>query len=104
MDQIDPGMPSDAARAKLTEPFLAHCGKLLVVLFPCVATSEDVMNVSTWLQGLGLERHEAAFRDNDLGVLFKRWQRAQAGAGQFIQIVGKPGLGKSRLIPRGHSG
>jgi hypothetical protein len=25
---------------------------------------EDVMDVATWLRGLGLERHEAAFRDN----------------------------------------
>src|SRR3984957_19455575 len=41
-------------------------------LLPCAssqtavrrATSEDVMDVATWLQGLGLERHEAAFRDN----------------------------------------
>jgi class 3 adenylate cyclase/tetratricopeptide (TPR) repeat protein len=37
-------------------------------------------------------------REDDLEVLVKRWQRAQAGAGQFIQIVGEPGLGKSRLI------
>jgi hypothetical protein len=25
---------------------------------------EDAMDVATWLRGLGLERHEAAFRDN----------------------------------------
>ena len=37
-------------------------------------------------------------REDDLEVLVKRWQRTQAGAGQFIQIVGEPGLGKSRLI------
>src|SRR6202034_537611 len=29
-----------------------------------VPTSEDVMDVATWLQGVGLERHEAVFRDN----------------------------------------
>ncbi len=26
------------------------------------------MDVSTWLQGLGLERHEAAFRDNSIDM------------------------------------
>jgi tetratricopeptide (TPR) repeat protein len=37
-------------------------------------------------------------RDDDLVVLIKRWERARAGDGQFIQIVGEPGIGKSRLI------
>jgi class 3 adenylate cyclase/tetratricopeptide (TPR) repeat protein len=37
-------------------------------------------------------------RDDDLGVLIKRWQRARGGEGQFVQIVGEPGIGKSRLI------
>jgi len=37
-------------------------------------------------------------REDDLAVLLKRWQRARAGEGQFIQIVGEPGLGKSRLV------
>jgi class 3 adenylate cyclase/tetratricopeptide (TPR) repeat protein len=37
-------------------------------------------------------------RDDDLATLLKRWERARGGEGQFIQIVGEPGLGKSRLI------
>ena len=37
-------------------------------------------------------------REDDLAVLLKRWERARAGEGQFIQIVGEPGLGKSRLV------
>ena len=37
-------------------------------------------------------------REDDLGVLRKRWERARAGEGQFVQIVGEPGLGKSRLV------
>jgi class 3 adenylate cyclase len=37
-------------------------------------------------------------REDDLDLLVRRWRRTQAGAGQFIQIVGEPGLGKSRLI------
>ena len=30
--------------------------------------------------------------------LARRWERARGGEGQFVQIVGEPGLGKSRLI------
>jgi class 3 adenylate cyclase/tetratricopeptide (TPR) repeat protein len=37
-------------------------------------------------------------REDDLSILTKRWERARAGEGQFIQIVGEPGLGKSRLV------
>jgi class 3 adenylate cyclase/tetratricopeptide (TPR) repeat protein len=37
-------------------------------------------------------------RDDDLTILVKRWERVRAGEGQFVQIVGEPGLGKSRLI------
>jgi class 3 adenylate cyclase/tetratricopeptide (TPR) repeat protein len=37
-------------------------------------------------------------REDDLGLLIKRWKRASAGDGQFVQIVGEPGLGKSRLM------
>src|SRR5207344_2392514 len=37
-------------------------------------------------------------REEELGLLARRWERAQAGEGQFIQIVGEPGLGKSWLV------
>jgi class 3 adenylate cyclase/tetratricopeptide (TPR) repeat protein len=37
-------------------------------------------------------------REDDLAVLIKRWERARVGEGQFVQIVGEPGLGKSRLV------
>ena len=37
-------------------------------------------------------------REEELVLLARRWERAQAGEGQFIQIVGEPGLGKSRLV------
>ena len=36
-------------------------------------------------------------REEDIGTLLRRWDRARAGEGQFVQIVGEPGLGKSRL-------
>ena len=37
-------------------------------------------------------------RDEELGVLARRWERAKGGAGQLVLIVGEPGLGKSRLL------
>jgi class 3 adenylate cyclase len=37
-------------------------------------------------------------REEELGMLARRWVRAQAGEGQVALIVGEPGLGKSRLI------
>jgi class 3 adenylate cyclase/predicted ATPase len=37
-------------------------------------------------------------REEEMGVLQRRWERARAGEGQFVLIVGEPGLGKSRLI------
>ena len=37
-------------------------------------------------------------REEDLELLMRRWERAQGGEGQYVQIVGEPGLGKSRLV------
>jgi len=37
-------------------------------------------------------------REDELALLMRRWTRALDGEGQFVQIVGEPGLGKSRLI------
>src|SRR5271165_5635381 len=37
-------------------------------------------------------------REDELALLTRRWSRALAGEGQFVQIVGEPGIGKSRLI------
>ena len=37
-------------------------------------------------------------REEDLVVLARRWERARAGEGQFVQIIGEPGIGKSRLV------
>jgi hypothetical protein len=45
-------------------------------------------------------------REEDLGVLARSSERALAGNGQFVLIVGDPGIGKSRLVEefRGHFG
>ena len=37
-------------------------------------------------------------REEELDLLSRRWERARKGEGQFVLIVGEPGLGKSRLI------
>jgi class 3 adenylate cyclase/tetratricopeptide (TPR) repeat protein len=42
-------------------------------------------------------------REEELGVLARRWERARAGEGQLVLIVGEPGLGKSRLLEEFHS-
>ena len=42
-------------------------------------------------------------REEELGLLARRWERACAGEGQLVLVVGEPGLGKSRLIEEFHS-
>jgi class 3 adenylate cyclase len=37
-------------------------------------------------------------REEDLKVLARRWERVRGGEGQFVLIVGEPGIGKSRLV------
>src|SRR5215469_3839000 len=37
-------------------------------------------------------------REEEIGMLMRRWERARQGDGQLVQIVGEPGLGKSRLV------
>jgi len=42
-------------------------------------------------------------RDEETGMLMRRWERAKQGDGQLVMIVGEPGLGKSRLIEEFHA-
>jgi class 3 adenylate cyclase/tetratricopeptide (TPR) repeat protein len=37
-------------------------------------------------------------RKEDLAVPLRRFEQAKGGAGQFVQIIGEPGIGKSRLV------
>src|SRR6478672_6997215 len=42
-------------------------------------------------------------REEELGLLARRWERTRVGEGQLVLIVGEPGLGKSRLIEEFHT-
>ncbi|HEX9170707.1 MAG TPA: AAA family ATPase, partial [Roseiarcus sp.] len=42
-------------------------------------------------------------REEELGLLARRWERARTGEGQLVLIVGEPGLGKSRLVEEFHA-
>ena len=42
-------------------------------------------------------------REDDLALMMRRWERARDGEGQFVQIVGEPGMGKSRLMDEFHA-
>jgi predicted ATPase/class 3 adenylate cyclase len=37
-------------------------------------------------------------REQELGLLFDRWQQAKEGGGQVVLLSGEPGIGKSRLV------
>jgi predicted ATPase len=37
-------------------------------------------------------------REDEVGLLQERWERAQRGAGQVVLLRGEPGIGKSRLV------
>jgi Adenylate and Guanylate cyclase catalytic domain/AAA ATPase domain len=65
-------------------------------------------NVPAW-QVLGTSTVESRFqalratttplvgRDEELGLLMRRWEQAQRGDGQVALISGEPGIGKSRI-------
>jgi len=42
-------------------------------------------------------------RDEELGVLWRRWERAREGEGQVVVIAGEAGIGKSRLVEEMHT-
>ena len=42
-------------------------------------------------------------REEEAAILLRRWERARQGDGQFVLIVGEPGLGETRLLEEFHS-
>jgi class 3 adenylate cyclase/tetratricopeptide (TPR) repeat protein len=42
-------------------------------------------------------------REEELELLWRRWERARDGEGQVVVIIGEPGIGKSRLIEEMHA-
>ena len=42
-------------------------------------------------------------REEELELLSRHWERARAGEGQIVLVVGEPGIGKSRLIHEFHA-
>ena len=42
-------------------------------------------------------------REEELELLSRHWERARAGEGQLVLVVGEPGIGKSRLIQEFHA-
>jgi class 3 adenylate cyclase/predicted ATPase len=43
-------------------------------------------------------RTPLAGREQELSLLLDRWQRSVSGEGQVVQLVGEPGIGKSRIL------
>jgi class 3 adenylate cyclase/tetratricopeptide (TPR) repeat protein len=41
-------------------------------------------------------------REEEIDLLMRSWERARAGDGQLVLIVGEPGIGKSRLLEEFH--
>jgi predicted ATPase len=37
-------------------------------------------------------------RDEELGLVLRRWAQAKAGGGEVVLLAGEPGIGKSRLL------
>ena len=53
-----------------------------------VSRFEALRSVATSLVG----------RDEELGLLERRWQQAKTGKGRVVLVSGEPGIGKSRLV------
>jgi len=48
-------------------------------------------------EALRAEQTPLVGRQEEIGVLHRRWQQAKAGEGQVVLFLGEPGIGKSRI-------
>jgi hypothetical protein len=88
-----------APRADEPDFFCALRGNYFASLTAvCHATSEG--DVATWLQGLGLERHEAAFRDNLIDMEVVRELTENEATRACEQLAHKTQPATTRLPPR----
>jgi class 3 adenylate cyclase/predicted ATPase len=113
--------PNIAARLQgLAEPdtvvLSAATHRLVVGLFECQELGlQTLKGISTPLsvyrvvrESEAQSRFEAAVisrgltplvgREDELGLLRRRWAQAKAGEGQVVLLSGEPGIGKSRLV------
>ena len=112
--------PNIAARLQsLAEPdtviLSAATHRLVADLFDCQDLGPQILKgISIPLsvyrvigEGIVHSRFEAAVskgltplvgREEELGLLRRRWEQAKAGEGQVVLLSGEPGIGKSRLV------
>jgi class 3 adenylate cyclase/predicted ATPase len=53
--------------------------------------------IDTRFEALRIDQAPLVGREEEMGLLLRRWQQAQDGQGQVVLISGEPGIGKSRL-------
>src|SRR5262249_18480932 len=77
------------------QPFGSH-------LIKAIATPMAVYHVQSERQTAGRLEGKTILtplvgRDQEMGLLFDRWEQVKEGRGQVILLSGEPGIGKSRL-------
>ena len=72
--------------------------ELLMPVYDIAAVVDIEMRASGGRRGGARILTPLVGREDELSQLQRRWSRALEGEGQFVQIVGEPGIGKSRLI------
>jgi class 3 adenylate cyclase/predicted ATPase len=70
-----------------------------------VAEPMRVSRVQGVIEGYAIKKHDASLeapflvgRDEEVGLLMRRWEQSKAGVGQVVLISGEAGIGKSILV------
>jgi predicted ATPase len=64
----------------------------------CVAGEGQAEGRFEALHGGGVALPPLAGREHEITLLLERWRLATSGEGQVVQLVGEPGIGKSRIM------